>query len=403
MKIVVTFLIGVFVINTQAQVVFWTEDFDSDAPSSGTRAAINHTDQINGSNATVCSAGNYFFRINTADDAPAGVSTTMSGFTGFYWRGEDLDACITNPDVINFTGIDVTGLSNFRFTGSFAATPSNLWDIADGDEIAIEYSFDGGVFKKGMSFIADNAGSLRQDTDLDGTADGAVLDATLSPFSFFFNETGNELSLSVVVSADDGSEEFGFDNFTLERDAFIPVELISFKGKVSGKAIHLSWTTASEIDNKVFEIERSTNTKQWQRIASVEGNGNSLIPQHYQFIDETPVVGINYYRLKQIDFSGLFEYSQVIQIESNHPSKNVIKIYPNPNQSRKLYIRSLSDQTSDRQIEIYNMNGQLLYTQHQLAQKDQSDILELKNWSSGIYIIKIRQGAMLQIERLVVE
>ncbi|MEM9919275.1 MAG: hypothetical protein AAF990_14325, partial [Bacteroidota bacterium] len=204
-----------------AQVTFWQDDFSGTGPNigGGDRDASNHTDGDNGSGPGTCGAGDYFFRTSAAVDAGNGLSITFSGFTNSYWRGEDLNGCVANPDVIDFTGIDITGLSNFRFTGSFGANPSNSWESNENDGIEVEYRIDGGAFQPGIAFksTALTIGVLAEDTDGDGTGDGTTLGAALQAFSFTFNGTGTTLALRITISADDGSEEFAFDDFTLEH------------------------------------------------------------------------------------------------------------------------------------------------------------------------------------------
>lgn len=230
-------LFFLFIHMAQAQ-AFWTDNFDSTAPSSGDRDAPNHADRDNGTDATVCGAGDYFYRTNLAVDAPNGVSITFSGFSGSYWRGEDLDGCIANPDVINWTGIDISGRSNIQFSGLFGGNPSNSFE-AD-DEMAISYSIDGGPYTKILSFRG-SVSPLTQDTDLDGTADGTTLGTTLTEFTAAISETGTTLSLRITLDMDGGSEEFAFDQFELEE---LSSATITWDGSTDN-----DWNTPSNWDS----------------------------------------------------------------------------------------------------------------------------------------------------------
>ncbi len=115
----------------------------------------------------------------------------------------------------------------------------------------------------------------------------------------------------------------------------LPVELTSFTASVmEGNAV-LNWTTATEINNSGFEIQRavaSINSEEnWKGIGFVEGNGNSSSPKNYTFVDENPPSGNIFYRLKQINVDGSYEYSEVIETQISAPNKfSLSQNYPNP-------------------------------------------------------------------------
>jgi parallel beta-helix repeat protein len=116
----------------------------------------------------------------------------------------------------------------------------------------------------------------------------------------------------------------------------IPVELVSFDAMVSDGSVFLSWSTATETNNRGFEIERSQKSKAkdqnyWENIGFVDGMGTTTEPQNYSFVDRNPVAGNYMYRLKQIDFDGTFKYSNVIEVEITTPIEFVLEQnYPNP-------------------------------------------------------------------------
>ena len=124
----------------------------------------------------------------------------------------------------------------------------------------------------------------------------------------------------------------GMDTITypiVVEDCGLPVEMLEFTGYNTENGNILQWTTASERNNDYFVLERSQNTIDFSQIAVLQGNGNSNTTKIYSAIDRNPYTAINYYRLKQVDFDGSFEYSQVITINS-HPAGAAIRTYPNP-------------------------------------------------------------------------
>ena len=109
--------------------------------------------------------------------------------------------------------------------------------------------------------------------------------------------------------------------------ATLPVDLASFRVSQNQSSILIEWTTAAEIGNKGFEIERNTGSG-WQVIGFVAGEGSTNILTTYSFQDRNPVLGINYYRLKQIDFDGKFDLSNVRSV--NFKGDSQVSLFPNP-------------------------------------------------------------------------
>ena len=110
-----------------------------------------------------------------------------------------------------------------------------------------------------------------------------------------------------------------------------PVELVSFTGRIKNEEVELNWNTATEVNNYGFEVERSTDKFSWNNIGFVAGNGNSNSPKYYSFVDKYVPDGTIYYRLKQEDVDGKFEYSSILEL--NHKVSSEVSLsqnYPNP-------------------------------------------------------------------------
>jgi hypothetical protein len=114
----------------------------------------------------------------------------------------------------------------------------------------------------------------------------------------------------------------------------VPVELLAFTASVKNSEIQLLWSTASELNNQGFEIERSINNAEYfVTVGFVDGKGNSTEINYYSYTDNPQLSGVNqiYYRLKQIDFDGTFSYSDVVNITYDVPAEFVLgQNYPNP-------------------------------------------------------------------------
>ncbi|MEM9917685.1 MAG: T9SS type A sorting domain-containing protein [Bacteroidota bacterium] len=388
------------------QVVFWSDDFNGAGPTSGDRDATAHVDGDNGTGPGTCGPGDYFFRTSSAVDAGNGLSITFSGFTGSYWRGEDLNGCVTNPDIVNFTGINISGLSDFRFNGSFGANPSNSWEGNEGDGIFVEYRIDGGAFQPGIFFnsTAATIGVLAEDTDQDGTGDGTTLGSALQSFSFTFGGSGTTLDLRVTVSADDGSEEFAFDNFFVEHSVVLPVELLSFEGKMQeGKAM-LDWQTASELNNEGFEIQRSLDGKNWKVLDFVPGAGNGQAIRTYDYIDVAPGAGITYYRLRQVDLDGKYVFSNVVSVENKEERAKFGELFPNPSKTGIVYLDYTSKVRETINISVYDLMGRMVMQERRQMDRGQSVVeLLLSDAGKGLYTVVFDDGTTQASRRIVLK
>lgn len=158
----------------------------------------------------------------------------------------------------------------------------------------------------------------------------------------------------------------------------LPVTLINFTAKKSGKTNLLRWSTTSEVNNSGFEIERSFDARNFDKIGFLDGKGESKNLETYQFVDENPY-SVSYYRLKQIDVDGKSTYSRIVQV---HSAEQALKLYPNPAKD----IFTIESKGGAKSIDIYNLNGTKLFEKPALS----SQKISTANWPAGAYII--RQG-----------
>jgi hypothetical protein len=144
----------------------------------------------------------------------------------------------------------------------------------------------------------------------------------------------DEYPRGIAFSPDGGAVYVGL--FGIEYDRiyrflkYVPVELTSFSFSVKGMDVQLQWTTATELNNHGFEIERSYNSKDFFTAGFVKGNGTTTETKSYNFTDSPPINSV-YYRLKQVDFNGSYEYSNVIYIDLNQVNGfSLSQNFPNP-------------------------------------------------------------------------
>ena len=171
---------------------------------------------------------------------------------------------------------------------------------------------------------------------------------------------------------------------------FLPVDYKNFTAKPIDKSVKLEWNTIKEVDNDRFEIERSLDGKIWSKIGTVDGNGFSSTTLKYLFMDDQPQKGLNYYRLKQVDFNGKYSYSEVISIALKVESVDIISTFKDYN-SVSVKISSEEDQLL--RISIVDMAGRLLISDEVHIKKGMNNYsYNIGTIAPGIYIITVANG-----------
>ena len=145
-------------------------------------------------------------------------------------------------------------------------------------------------------------------------------EAELVPIKFNTDADTSDFSSYTLDVANNALTWRGLTNFSAATagalmDVTTPVELIYFEGRAEGNIALLSWETATELNNDRFEIEWSRDAASFVHIGEIDGNGTTDMLKRYMFVDNQPLSGINYYRLRQVDYDGQFEYSPIISVE----------------------------------------------------------------------------------------
>ncbi len=167
-------------------------------------------------------------------------------------------------------------------------------------------------------------------------------------------------------------------------DASLPVQLISFEAQlVNGSQVLLKWATASEINNRHFVVERSVDGNDFRPIGLVEGNGTTNLVNHYSLDDTDPFYGANYYRLKQVDYNGDSEYSQIETVIVSGDDIPDVIVYPNP-VIHTTTLRVVTPFETDAQIEIISQSGKIIKVITMEAGSN-SKQLDLSDYTAGIY------------------
>lgn len=182
----------------------------------------------------------------------------------------------------------------------------------------------------------------------------------------------------------------------------LPIELVGFTGFMDDneRLIHLTWTTKSEANNDYFTIEKSIDGIEWVYLNEVDGAGNSSIELDYHLPDSEPYIGINYYRLSQFDFDGASEIFDPIAVINDGTSfdSEMIIIQGEGNNLINIFLKDYQEETVV--IDIYNLQGQVVYSKELFINQDGLAVISLdSDLSLGMYVIKASE----EIEKTVVK
>jgi Secretion system C-terminal sorting domain len=178
--------------------------------------------------------------------------------------------------------------------------------------------------------------------------------------------------------------------------AVLPVKMLSFTGHRLAKANKLQWATATELNNDRFEIERSTDGKNWQTIGTVRGSGTTNTLQNYTFLDNDAKANTNYYRLRQIDFDGATDVSAVVTIFGQ--TQNGFVIAPNPIQNETTIL--LAEPTQNATVQVIDITGRVL-SQINYADNQTALPLDIHDLPNGIYFVRLSNDGKVMTERVV--
>lgn len=177
----------------------------------------------------------------------------------------------------------------------------------------------------------------------------------------------------------------GWSNWGLSGGSLnpLPVELIEFTAEAKDDHVEIHWTTASELNNAAFVVERSADAVTFETLISVPGAGNSNVTRQYVQHDKLPLKGVSYYRLKQIDFDGKFEYSEIRPVNFLNQEKLRLNYWTVENGQLHLNLQSPEDFI---EVSIYDISGRLV-NKIVFTNNTKDYFIELQSNNKGMYLV----------------
>ncbi len=225
------------------------------------------------------------------------------------------------------------------------------------------------------------------------------------PYNFTPGSTLN-VAFAIAVGTNLADLQASADAAAFKYNNYIlPVELTSFTASVNLNGdVELHWTTSTEINNHGFEVERKTENSDFAPVGFVKGNGTTTEQKVYSFTDKKLEPGRYYYRLKQIDYNGQFEYSQIVEVDILKITEfSLEQNYPNPfNPSTKISWQS--PVASHQTLKIYDLLGNEIATlvdEYREAGRYNVEF-DASNLASGLYIYKLTAGSFTSSKKMTV-
>ncbi len=348
-----------FHFNVSAQIIS-TQNFSSGFPSGWTSSVTTSTNQSTqvGTNSTSASSG--------YSNPPA------SGGNNLYFQ----NCGGSGTQTVTTGAFDFTGKTGIMIGVGHRKTGSGL-------AVTITYSINGGPDV--------TVGTLS------GTTTWAFarfnLPALNGQSNVTFKFTHNSTSSTGCSTS---SPTNRIDDFTVAENFALPVGLISVQVETRGAKNIITFSTALEQNNSHFEIERSADTREFIKIGEVKGAGNTNEQQFYEFVDEQPLKGTNYYRLKQVDFDGVATYGKVVSLRYGNPRNFTVTptiVYD------EMTVEFDETDEQEGQWQIFDLEGRQILTgiigSHQNSVK--TDLTALHK---GTYLLRVQLGSEVFTEKV---
>ncbi len=310
---------------------------------------------------------------------PVGVSS-YNEFTAKYTTPASLGGLLTVKFVQSSPVASGLPLSESNAYKVNTIGSKGYWDVSPSLGLA------GGIFRisvlgngfTGISDVSNVRVLSRLSSILPWSLLGAHVSATGSAASVLATRSGIGLPQQVTLG-------WGYNA--------LPIELIAFDAKVEGKNVRLNWSTAAEINNDFFTLERSVDGRNFDEIGIVRGSGNTTTRRDYDFVDESPLNGESYYRLRQTDYDGKFEVfdPKRISMKKDILDDSKLSVYPNPFTDR-FELELESEERGLLTISIIGMDGRTIRSESMQMESPgiRWTFSDGANLLTGTYILRLQ-------------
>jgi hypothetical protein len=184
--------------------------------------------------------------------------------------------------------------------------------------------------------------------------------------------------------------------------AALPIELLNFNAFLEDSKVKLTWTTATEINNDYFTVERTLDGISFEEVLEMPGAGNSFTPLTYIADDNNPELGVSYYRLKQTDYDGKFEYSGMVEVENNYMSSMSMYEVAQVDNSKVVLKYQLGSEVR-YDLYVYDITGKIVKHDVVYAEEGVNQYeLDVKAYQSGTYFISLQNNDEIHSDKFII-
>lgn len=181
--------------------------------------------------------------------------------------------------------------------------------------------------------------------------------------------------------------------------------MLSFTAAPNGPKADINWTTATEVNNDYFSVQKTIDGYNFVLVSTLNGAGNSNSIINYSTSDNNPNEGVSYYRLKQTDYNGEYTYSPLASVNFNLTNEFAFEIFPNPNEGENINISFNTIQGDEILVVVYDVNGKESYSKVIISQQDGENIYAIdpsSKLSSGMYLITATSQQKIYNKKLII-
>ena len=340
---------------------------------------------------------------------PRGASAIGCRGQGLGYGTNSVAICNGNTPISPSVGVEIDILSNttgisfndpandhlaYVENGDLDHGTTNLNDIQNGrvfttnieNGVRHQFRFVWTAATNNLKIYWDNVLSLNRTTDIP-----TIIGTNMASWGF----TGSTGALS--------NQLYFCNSGGVTLSTALPIRLFRFDGQATANGTLLTWQTLLEENNDFFTIERADNSLDFETIGTVKGAGNSAQLTSYEFFDDNPLLGPNFYRLKQTDFDGNFTYSNVIFIDYQPEGEAQISIFPNPayqEEGISLSVKGLQNQDLD--VVITDVLGKTVYEGQFNTQFSQKFALK-PQLLPGLYILSVTNSRKKLMQKFLIQ
>jgi hypothetical protein len=309
-------------------------------------------------------------------------SFLLSDFTITLYNGNNGSSYNTQTlDQFTFSQVDPNDNS---FSYYYFIYPANGIQNGSPDGICLDYQGSVILFTsyEGTFTATDGPANGLLSTDI------GVSETTSTPVGSSVGLTGSGTQYSDFTWTNfDGTATIGSPN----GSQILPVELSSFSATANKNNVALNWSTASEVNNSGFEIERAGNNSDFVKVGFIPGAGTTTDIRSYSFVDNNLNIGTYTYRLKQVDFDGTFAYSDEVSVDITSPAEfELAQNYPNPfNPNTRITFSLAAD--SKVSLKVFNILGEEIFNllNANISAGVHEFDLNASSLNSGVYLYRI--------------